>query len=107
MAEKGKKDLLLELPGLEYPSGRYKAIFRLKGENKISEKGRIARIYVVNPKRKKVYAFKDLYPHDLSLPGEYQDFSLFFHLKKKTKISLRIYCTGKMNLWIDKVIIQS
>ena len=106
LAEKGKKNFLLELPGLEYPPGRYKAIFRLKGENKISEKGRIARIDVVNPKRKKVYAFKNLYSHELSLPGQYQDFSLSFNLTRKSIISLRIYGEGTMNLWIDKVTIQ-
>jgi len=106
LAEKNKKGILLELPDLKYYRGKYNVTFRIKGENKFSGSDRIARVDVVEMKRKKVFAFKNLYSKDFSLPGTYQNFNLSFKLKKATKITLRIYSTGKVDLWIDKVIVN-
>lgn len=106
LAERNNKDTYLELSDLEYPQGKYSVIFFIKGENKFSGSDRIARIDVVSTEKRKVFALKNLYGPDLLHPDTYQEFTLSFSLKKSEKITLRIHSAGKMNLWIDKVIIN-
>ena len=56
--------------------------------------------------RKKILASKNLNTHDFDDSGKYQDFTLSFHLKNSTHLYLRIYTTGKREIWVDKVTIK-
>jgi len=48
-----------------------------------------------------------LYLRDISPAGKYCDIKLPFILNKKREITLKIYSPGKVNLWVDKVNIQT
>ena len=106
--EKDQKDGLAQLTGKEYARGKYQAVFRLKVSEALGVKEeRLARIYILSEKKEKLLAYKDLYLRDISPAGKYYDIKLPFKLNKKRKISLKIYSPGKVNLWVDKVNIQT
>jgi 4-amino-4-deoxy-L-arabinose transferase-like glycosyltransferase len=106
LAEKGKKGSSLQLPDLKHPKGKYRAIFRLKAESRLSAKTHIARIDVVDRKTRKVFAYRLLYDKDFTSPDAYLDFALDFTLSREREITLRGHTTGITNLWIDKVSIK-
>lgn len=105
--EKNKKGSMSKYPEVEFPPGEYSAVFFLKGDNNLSEKNRIGRIDIVNAAQKKVYAYKNIYPQDMESMENYQEISIPFHVKRDSKIDIRVYSTGIGDLWLDKVkIIQ-
>jgi hypothetical protein len=106
--EKDREDGLAQLTGKEYARGKYQAVFRLKvTEASGVKEERLARIYILSEKKEKLIAYKDLYLRDISPAGKYYDIKLPFKLNKKREITLKIYSPGKVNLWLDKVNIQT
>jgi 4-amino-4-deoxy-L-arabinose transferase-like glycosyltransferase len=105
VAEKNQK-ALIQLPIGSYLIGNYEVSFFLKAEEKIwGEKDRL-KIDIADSKRRRILSSKTLGAPDFTSPESYNHFNLHLELKKPTDIVFRVYKTGKITLWFDKVSIR-
>jgi len=89
-----------------YDKGKHEITFSIKREGKYKNTSdRIARLDVTSPEIKRVLAYKDIFPEDLSKNG-YKDFILNIKLRKPLRINFRVFSTGKGSFWIDLVKIK-
>jgi hypothetical protein len=65
----------------------------------------MARIDAVSEKRKKVLAYKDVYPENLS-DSEYQSVRLIIKVKTPEDITFRVFTQGNGDFRVDRVDIQ-
>ena len=100
------KGALLELPLKEYPAGEYEIAFRLKVPERATSSERLARIDVTSEKRQRALVQADLSGRDFEAPGDYQEFKLKLSLRSPRKLRLRLFATGKSELWFDAVSIR-
>ena len=102
-AERHPQGSFLKLPLKKLPPGDYRFIYRLKipGTERSSE--RIARLDVTSEERSRAYVQKDVLGSEFSESGHYQDFELELTLKERRQLTLRLFATGKTELWFDSV----
>jgi hypothetical protein len=100
------KGALLELPLKEYPAGEYEIFFRLKTPNQASQDERLARIDVTSEKRQRALVQADLFSRDFETTGDYREFSLKLSLRSSRQLRLRMFATGKSELWFDAVTLR-
>ncbi len=86
-------------PYRTYPTGEYKAIFRLKVGERISE-GKVAVIDISTQMSKDVLNSKVISTADFAGKG-YKDFILPFRLSSPQSLEFRVYYTGIADLWVD------
>ena len=86
-------------PYRTYPTGEYKAVFRLKIGEKISE-GSVAIIDISTQMSKGVLNRKVISTADFVGKG-YKDFTLPFKLSSPQGVEFRVYYTGIADLWVD------
>ncbi len=89
-------------PYKRFPQGEYEAVFRLKvGDNELDQEAALLDVCA----RGSVYrAKKILKATDFHEKNTYQDFSLNFHNPGEEKnLEFRVWATGKVDLWVDKV----
>jgi hypothetical protein len=86
-------------PYRTYPTGEYKAIFRLKAGDKISE-GKVAVIDISTRMSEGVLNSKVISTADLIDKG-YMDIILPFKLSSPQGVEFRVYYTGIADLWVD------
>jgi hypothetical protein len=100
------KGALLELPLEEYPAGEYEISFRLKVPEQAPVEERLARIDVTSGKRQRALAQADLFGRDFEASGDYQGFKLKLSLRSPRQLRLRMFATGKSELWFDAVTLR-
>jgi hypothetical protein len=102
VAEKDKPNHLVYGPYKRFPQGEYEAVFRLKvDDNKIDEEAALLDVCA----RGSVYrAKKSIKATEFLKKGVYQNFSLnFSNPGEEQNLEFRVWATGKVNLWADKV----
>jgi 4-amino-4-deoxy-L-arabinose transferase-like glycosyltransferase len=104
-AEKNQK-ALIQLPMRSYPYGNYDVSFSLMTEEKDWGDESRLKIDIADSRRKRILSTKTLRPQDFSSPESYNNHHLSLRLKKPTDIVFRVYKTGKITLWFDKVSIR-
>ncbi len=102
-AERHPQGSFLKLPLEILPPGEYRIIYRLKIANPGMGGDRIARLDVTSEERSRAYVQKDVLGSDFSESGRYQDFELDLTLKEDRQLTLRLFATGKTQLWFDSV----
>ena len=91
-------------PYRTFPTGRYKAIFRLKVDNNLSPE-KVAKIDVSTDKGKKVIEEMIVYSKGFNSPKAYQDFVVPFELKKPERLEFRVRFYKNVNLWVDYIYV--
>lgn len=87
-------------PYSTFPSGEYKAIFRMKIDKR--ESGReVTTIDIASRMSKKVLNKMELKTDDFIKGGVYQDFTLLFSLKSPQELEFRVYYKNNADLYVD------
>jgi hypothetical protein len=95
-----EEDYLVFGPYRTFPSGKYKAFFKLKIEdNKYSRE--VARIDITTNKGRTVLSQKLIRGSDFDSSNLYQDIALPFASEESQRLEFRIYFYKKVNLWAD------
>jgi len=105
VAEKNQK-ALIQLPMKSFPPGDYRFSFSLLVEEQDWGKEANLKIDIADTRRRRVLATKILRVQDFRSSTNYNDFHLQFNLKKSEDIVFRVYKTGKITVWFDKVSIR-
>jgi len=105
-AEAHPQGALLKLPLPEYPAGRYEISFHLKIRAEVPDEERVARIDVTSENRRRGYVQKELYGPDLPAGEGYLPFKLELNLNRARQLTLRLFSTGKTELWFDQVTVK-
>jgi len=104
---KNRGDVLAVLPLDAFPAGDYQTRFIIKSEEPVPAETFVCKIDVVDRTRKKLLTYRNLNGSDFEYDQSYTGFELPLELNRKADISIRIYSSGKIPLWIDRVIIDN
>ncbi|MFO7867135.1 MAG: glycosyltransferase family 39 protein [Candidatus Aminicenantes bacterium] len=105
--EKKHDGALAQLPLKEFDGGGYSARFIVKIEDPTPESPFVLKMDVVDRKRKKLLASRNLSAGEFTRTGEYFAFDLPFQVPRKAALSLRVYSPGAASIWLDRVTIQN
>lgn len=83
-----------------FPSGKYKAIFRMKIDKKTGKKD-VATIDISSCMSKEILNKRELKTDDFIRDGVYQDFVLPFSLGSPQELEFRVYYKNNVDLWVD------
>jgi 4-amino-4-deoxy-L-arabinose transferase-like glycosyltransferase len=102
-----RSQFVVSIPGRNpLTQGSYSITFRMK-KNKTSpnQKQRMARIDAVLETKKKVLAYKDIYPDDL-FSTSYRNVGLTFRLTSLENVTFRVFAQGNGGFWLDRIDIH-
>lgn len=104
----GKKhgEILAELPLEEFSAGNYKVRFIIKLEGPAPQDKFICKLDVVDRKRKKLLAFRNLTGSDFQNRKAYTAFDFPLRIPRNAPISIRVYSPGKTPLLFDYAAIS-
>jgi 4-amino-4-deoxy-L-arabinose transferase-like glycosyltransferase len=102
-AERQSEGSLLRLPLDEYPEGEYEFVFRLRVMGTENPEDRLARLDITSEGRRRAFTQADLSGRDFVAADGYRDFSLRLSLRSPRQLTLRLFATGKSELWFDSV----
>jgi 4-amino-4-deoxy-L-arabinose transferase-like glycosyltransferase len=106
VAEKAGAGFLIELPGVALPQGSFEAAVRLKMEDSPSGEGRIMKIDLADPRRRRVMGTGNLTAPELRPAGSYREFTFTFTVPREGEYAFRIHSTGETILWIDRIRVR-
>ncbi len=105
-AEKHPDGSLLQLSLERIPAGDYTFVFRLKLGGEVPAGERVVRLDVKSEERQRAYSQVDLYGRDFSPRTEYQEFDLHLSQGSPRQLTLRLFSTGKGEVWFDSVSLR-
>jgi 4-amino-4-deoxy-L-arabinose transferase-like glycosyltransferase len=97
---------LLKLPLDRFPAGDYIFAFRVKLEGAIPAGERVIRLDITSEGRRRALTQTDLYGRDFSAGGAYREYELSLSLRSPRQLTLRLYSTGKADVWFDSVSVR-
>jgi len=105
-AERNPEGALLKLPLDRFPAGDYAFAFRLKAKGSVPADERVVRLDVTSEARQRALSQADLMGRDFSAGDEYREFDLKLSLRSPRQLTLRLFATGKNEVWFDSVSIR-
>jgi hypothetical protein len=87
-----------------YPTGEFKALFRVKSAPDKGDKP-IGRIEVYAPEEKRVVSARKLMPQEFKDSNGYETLELGFKNMEPARIEFRVYATGEDSLCVDFVYV--
>jgi len=87
-----------------FPSGKYRAVFRLKSGN-ISGHREALRLEVAAGRVPRVIFSKVLKGSDFRDPSRYERIPLDFEIDRPAFLQFRVWSTGQETVWIDRIVV--
>lgn len=103
-AGKDKADYLTFGPYRYFPTGRYKAIFRVKASGD-REDALIATLDVSTGKGEKILTGKKVFSKDFKGLDGYRDIILPYSIDEPSGLEFRVYFEGRGDLWVDYIYV--
>lgn len=101
-----RQKAFIQLPVKSHPSGNFDVFFYLMVKERVWGKEDRLKIDIADLKRKRILSTKTLQAQDFPSPESYHKFRLHVALKKPEDIVFRVYKSGKISLWFDKISVH-
>jgi hypothetical protein len=99
-------EILAELPLEEFSSGNYRVRFLIKIGKPDAQNKLICKLDVVDRRRRKLLAYRNLTKENFKNPETYTAFDLPLRIPRNAPISIRVYSPGKTPLLFDYAAIS-